>query len=90
MGFGFLIHRQYNKLSGNVFRWKFATKDYGIVLVTSTKYVKGDKRLRSSKVLKQDVKQFKYKVLESNEWYNGHIRVRVHQSQKILTESNQD
>ena len=22
--------------------------------------------------------QFKYKVLESNEWYNGHIRVRVH------------
>lgn len=56
------LHRQYNKLSGNVFRWKFATKDYGIVLVTSTKYVKGDKRLRSSKVLKQDVKQFKYKV----------------------------
>lgn len=22
--------------------------------------------------------QFKYKVLESDDWYNGHIRVRVH------------
>ena len=22
--------------------------------------------------------QFKYKVLESHDWYNGHIRVRVH------------
>jgi hypothetical protein len=32
--------------------------------------------------------QFRHKVLESDEWYNGHIRVRVHQSQKILTESN--
>jgi len=32
--------------------------------------------------------QFRHRVLESDEWYNGHIRVRVHQSQKILTESN--
>jgi len=32
--------------------------------------------------------QFRHKVLESDEWYNGHIRVRVHQSQKILTEDN--
>ena len=23
--------------------------------------------------------QFRYKVLESDDWYNGHIRVRVHQ-----------
>ena len=32
--------------------------------------------------------QFRHRVLESDEWYNGHIRVRVHQRQKILTESN--
>ena len=32
--------------------------------------------------------QFRHKVLESDEYYNGHIRVRVHKSQKIITESN--
>ena len=32
--------------------------------------------------------QFRHRVLESDDWYNGHIRVRVHQSQRIITESN--
>jgi hypothetical protein len=32
--------------------------------------------------------QFRHRVLESDDWYNGHIRVRVHKSQKIITESN--
>ena len=32
--------------------------------------------------------QFRHRVLESNDWYNGHIRVRVHKSQKIITEAN--
>ena len=32
--------------------------------------------------------QFRHRVLESDEYYNGHIRVRVHKSQKIITESN--
>ena len=34
--------------------------------------------------------QFRHKVLESDEWYNGQIRVRVHQSQHVINESNQD
>ena len=34
--------------------------------------------------------QFRHKVLESDDWYNGHIRVRVHQKQKVITENNQD
>ena len=32
--------------------------------------------------------QFRHRVLYSYEYYNGHIRVRVHKSQKIITESN--
>ena len=32
--------------------------------------------------------QFRHKVLESDEYYNGHIRVRVHQSQHVINESN--
>jgi len=38
--------------------------------------------------LTADIEQFRHRVLESDEWYNGHIRVRVHKSQKIITESN--
>ena len=34
--------------------------------------------------------QFRHKVLESDEWYNVQIRVRVHQSQHVINESNQD
>lgn len=34
--------------------------------------------------------QFRHKVLESDEYYNGQIRVRVHQSQHVINESNQD
>jgi hypothetical protein len=32
--------------------------------------------------------QFRHRVLESDEYYNGHIRIRVHQSQNIISESN--
>ena len=34
--------------------------------------------------------QFRHKVLESDEYYNGQIRVRVHQSQHVINEPNQD
>ena len=34
--------------------------------------------------------QFRHKVLESDNWYNGLIRVRVNRSQYILNENNQD
>ena len=34
--------------------------------------------------------QFRHRVLESDDYYNGHIRVRVHQRQKVITENNQD
>ena len=34
--------------------------------------------------------QFRHRVLESDEYYNGHIRVRVHQSQHVINESNKD
>ena len=32
--------------------------------------------------------QFKYKVLETDDWYNGHIRVRVHQKGIINKQLN--
>jgi len=34
--------------------------------------------------------QFRHKVLESDNWYNGLIRIRVNRSQYILNENNQD
>jgi len=34
--------------------------------------------------------QFRHRVLESDNWYNGLIRVRVHRSQHVINENNQD
>ena len=34
--------------------------------------------------------QFRHKVLESDNWYNGLIRVRVNRSQHVINENNQD
>jgi hypothetical protein len=34
--------------------------------------------------------QFKHRVLESDDYYNGHIRVRIHHRQNIISEANKD